>query len=69
MVVTVKLSKGSLPASSDTLHVRIKTAIDSSAFPLAKLHPERNNLRSASVKTDEATLLPTPHYNSSVLEV
>ena len=65
----MKLGKGNL----GSLKVRIKTAMDVTEFPLAKLRPGRNNLRSAIAKAgegpEEVALLPTPQYNNSILEV
>ena len=45
--------------------VRLLPVISSNLFPLNRLSPDRNNLREARQGDD---LLPTPYYNSSVLE-
>ena len=51
----------------------LSTAIAPETFPLEKLKATRNNLRSAaaqgSSQDQEQSLLPTPHYNASILEV
>lgn len=65
--------------------IRLLPALPAEAFPLARLGPDRNNLRSASKEGSgpaakdgssagkggqaQQQLLPTPHYNASVLQV
>lgn len=54
--------------------IRLLPAAPSTLFPLARLAPTRNNLRSAAKppkkgsKDAEPELLPTPYYNSGILQ-
>ena len=54
--------------------IRLLPAAPVGLFPLQKLAPSRNNLRSVmksnatSGNDSEAELLPTPHYNSGILQ-
>ena len=70
LVIDPSLSNQELPANfSLWLHPRLH----SKAFPLEKLKATKNSLRSAAKEqgaSDEGLeLLPTPHYNASILEV
>lgn len=65
-------------ASPSGLSIRILPVLPATAFPLARLAPHRNNLRAAGAAaassapaagSDGATGPPTPHYNTSVLQV
>ena len=68
LLVHPKQKSSSLPSG---LRFRILTRLDPAAFSLTKLAPDRNNLRSVCTRTaaDEPQLLPTPTYNTSILEV
>ena len=65
---------------SDSFALRLLPLLEPATFPLSKLAPQRNNLRAPAPsapagqapvvpQTDEASLLPTPSYNSAVLQV
>jgi len=77
--VLVVVPKGTgllLPANFANFAIRLLTAIPRKTFPAEKLKASKNNLRSAASTAGkkghedwEASLLPTPHYNASILEV
>ena len=51
--------------------LRILAAAPPTAFPLHRLHPSRNNLRTATKpggKGGEPELLPTPFYNAGIVQ-
>ena len=64
-------------AGAETCAVRLLPALAPGTFPLAKLAPERNNLRAslgpaaagkAGAGKDAPALPPTPHYNAAVIQ-
>ena len=78
MLVITPKGKGLKLAANFTL--RLLTAISPDVFPAEKLKASKNNLRSVTLPTEssknaadkkdgDASLLPTPHYNASILEV
>lgn len=52
-----------------TLLLRLLPYASSSALALAKLAPDRNCVRAVRSSTSEADLLPTPYYNTGIIEV
>ena len=71
LVLHPKLKGAVLPAN---LTICLRAAIAVGSFPLEKLKATKNNLRTAaaaasSAPDQEQTLMPTPHYNASILEV
>ena len=69
LIVRPRIKNSALPQG---FAIRILTAIETSVFPLRKLAPDRNNLRNICNNSNEKEnieLLPTPHYNTSILEV
>jgi hypothetical protein len=70
LVVTPKGKGLRLPSH---FSIRLLTAIPPETFPAEKLKASRNNLRSVTAGTaadgGEPSLLATPHYNASILEV
>lgn len=66
-------------ASSQAFALRLIPVLPEGTFPLAKLAPERNNLRpaagaapptqAANGQPREAPLPPTPLYNAAILQV
>lgn len=75
-MLVVKLKQ---KAGNQTFRFRLLPAISKETFVLRKLRPTHNNLRSmtetptsAAASKDgetEPKLLPTPHYNNSILQV
>eukprot|EP00887_Chlorella_sp_A99_P002636 scaffold6.g2636.t1 len=65
----VELAAGLAPGG---LRLRLLPALPRHAFPLHRLAPGRNNLRTAAgtkpADGQEPQLAPTPHYNASILQ-
>lgn len=70
LVVEPRLKAVQLPAK---FSIRLHTCIKPNTFPLEKLKATKNNLRSVVAEQEgsngDKVLLPTPHYNASILEV
>ena len=65
-------------AGAEAFIMRLLPAVATAAFPLAKLAPERNNLRAsagaaaaskAGADNEAPDLPPTPHYNAAIVQV
>lgn len=66
-------------AGTEAFILRLLPAVATAAFPLAKLAPERNNLRApagaaaaskaAGADKEEPDLPPTPRYNAAIVQV
>ncbi len=70
LVLHPKLKGAVLPAN---FTICLRAAIPVGSLSLEKLKATKNNLRTAaaasSAPDQEQTLMPTPHYNASILEV
>ena len=64
-------------AGADACAIRLLPILAPGTFPLAKLAPERNNLRASSgpaatgqagAGKEAAALPPTPHYNATIMQ-